>query len=137
MKKHIYAFFAGVVFATGLGVSGMSQPSKVRGFLDFFGDWDMTLLFVLGPAVGIYLLGTYFAKRLMPHRFVDCVSPEKMTPRFYVGCVLFGAGWGIVGICPGPSLVILGQVSWSPVLFFGFLLVGIFVADLALAKFGN
>ncbi len=134
MKKHLYSFLAGVTFATGLAVSGMSQPSKVRGFLDFFGDWDMTLLFVLGPAVGIYLLGTRIALKVMPHRFVAASAPEKIGPRFIVGCILFGIGWGMVGICPGPSIVMLGQATLPATLFFGFLALGIFVADRVLAR---
>lgn len=133
MKKHLYSFLAGVTFATGLTVSGMSQPSKVRGFLDFFGDWDMTLLFVLGPAVGIYLLGTRLVRKVMPHRFVEASAPEKIGLRFFVGCILFGIGWGLVGICPGPSIVLLGQVTLPATLFFAVLALGIFVADRILA----
>lgn len=122
------------MFASGLAISGMSQPSKVRGFLDFFGDWDMTLLFVLGPAVGIYFLGTQFARRLLPHRFALGPAPEKISLRFFIGCVMFGAGWGMVGICPGPSIVMLGQASLPATLFFGFLMLGIFVSDRVLAR---
>ncbi len=137
MKRHIYAFLAGAAFAFGLALSGMSQPSKVRGFLDFFGDWDMTLLFVLGPAVGIYVLGTRIAGRFFPSRFTCNSVPERMGTRFCIGCVMFGIGWGMVGICPGPSIVILGQGSLPVSLFFGFLLLGIFVADRVLARFSG
>ncbi|MBD5781325.1 YeeE/YedE family protein [Pelagicoccus sp. NFK12] len=137
MKRNLYAFLAGAVFAFGLALSGMSQPSKVRGFLDFFGEWDMTLLFVLGPAVGIYVLGTRLADKLSPKRFVCDSEPERMDTRFFVGCVLFGIGWGMVGICPGPSIVILGQGTLPVFLFFGFLLVGIFSADRLLERFSG
>lgn len=135
MKTHLYAFLAGVTFAAGLAASGMSRPSKVRGFLDFFGDWDMTLALVLLPAVGIYLLGTRLAKRFMPYRFVSTSTPEKMGSRFLIGCVMFGVGWGLVGLCPGPSIVLLGQASMPAVFLFGFLVLGIFLADRALASF--
>lgn len=134
MKRNLYAFLAGATFAFGLALSGMSQPSKVRGFLDFFGEWDMTLLFVLGPAVGIYLLGTRIAAKLSPERFSCASEPERIDTRFFLGCVMFGIGWGMVGICPGPSIVILGQGSLPVFLFFGFLLLGIFIADRALAR---
>ncbi|MDQ8186597.1 DUF6691 family protein [Pelagicoccus sp. SDUM812002] len=133
MKQNVFAFLAGVVFALGLGVSGMSQPSKVRGFLDFFGDWDITLLFVLGPAVCIYLLGTRIAAWVSPERFRVSSDPERMGVRFFSGCILFGIGWGMVGLCPGPSIVILGQGSFPTVLFFLFVLLGIYGADRVLA----
>lgn len=129
MRKHLYAFLAGAAFALGLAVSGMAQPSRVRGFLDFFGDWDMTMLFVLGPAVGIYLVGTLFAKRKMPERFSACTVPERMGTRFFVGCALFGIGWGMVGICPGPAIVLLGQGSLPVALFFVCMLAGIGIVD--------
>ncbi|MDQ8181486.1 DUF6691 family protein [Pelagicoccus sp. SDUM812005] len=137
MKRNLYAFLAGATFAFGLAVSGMSRPSKVRGFLDFFGDWDITLLFVLGPAVGIYLLGTRLAARLYPKRFARQSDPEPLNARFFVGCLLFGVGWGMVGLCPGPAMVILGQGSVPVFLFFGFLLLGIFLADRALERFSG
>ncbi len=134
MRKHFYALIAGATFAYGLALSGMSRPSKVRGFLDFFGDWDMTLAFVLGPAVGIYVLGTYIAKRFKPTRFVACSNPERMDTRFFIGCIMFGVGWGMVGICPGPSLVMLGQSTLPATLFFAFMLLGIFLADRVLGR---
>lgn len=134
MKQHVFAFIAGVVFASGLAVSGMSQPSKVKGFLDFFGEWDMTLLFVLGPAVGIYLLGTRLAKAFAPKRFGSSPAPEKMGLRFVLGSVLFGVGWGLIGMCPGPALVMLGQGSVPVLSFFVCLSLGIAVSDRILAK---
>ena len=137
MKKHLYAFAAGGTFALGLAISGMTRPSKVRGFLDFFGDWDMTLLFVLGPAVGIYLLGTQLAKKFSPDRFGSSPPPEKITGRFVVGSICFGVGWGLVGLCPGPALVSLGQGSWQSLLFFGFLILGIWLGDRIPSKVGS
>lgn len=134
MKRHVCAFLAGAVFAIGLGISGMSQPSKVKGFLDFFGDWDMTLLFVLGPAVCIYLFGTRVARKLLPHKFASCSQPETLGARFFVGSILFGVGWGMVGVCPGPALVILGQGSVPVLALFASLLLGIALSDRVLAK---
>lgn len=112
----------------------MTRPSKVRGFLDFFGEWDMTLLFVLGPAVGIYLAGTFIAKRRRPSVAADCQAPEKIGARFVIGCVMFGIGWGLVGICPGPSVVALGQGSLPVALFFICMAFGIGITDRLLAK---
>lgn len=137
MRRQVYAFLAGVVFASGLAVSGMTRPSKVRGFLDFFGDWDPTLAFVLGPAVGIYCLGTYLAKRREPSAVSTSPKPERIGLRFVVGSVLFGVGWGLVGICPGPALVVLGQGSGSAYLFFAALALGIGVSDRVLRRAGR
>lgn len=137
MKKHLYAFVAGVLFASGLAVSGMTRPSKVIGFLDFFGDWDPTMLFVLGAAVGIYLVGVRIAKgRERAGSKVDFVwlEPEKLNTRFFVGSVLFGVGWGLAGVCPGPALMLLGQGSSQMLLFVGVMLVGILVADWVIKK---
>lgn len=137
MRRHVYAFLAGVVFAAGLAVSGMTRPSKVRGFLDFFGDWDPTLAFVLGPAVGIYFLGTTFAKRRNPQSVAPSPAPERIGVRFVIGSVLFGIGWGLVGICPGPALVVLGQGSGAAFLFFGMLALGIGATDRVLSRSGR
>ena len=95
----------------------------------------MTLLFVLGPAVCIYLFGTRIARKLVPHKFAACAQPEKMGPRFFIGAILFGVGWGLVGACPGPALVILAQGSVPVFALFASLLIGIAVSDRVLAKF--
>ncbi|MBK1880408.1 DUF6691 family protein [Pelagicoccus mobilis] len=134
MSRYLLAFVAGALFALGLAVSGMSQPSKVRGFLDFLGEWDMTMLFVLGPAVGIYFLGTRVGKKVLPHKFVSGPDPEKMGFRFFAGNVCFGVGWGMVGLCPGPAIANLGQANLPVVVFFVCLLVGISVADRVVAR---
>lgn len=138
MKRHLYAFVAGVLFASGLAVSEMTRPSKVIGFLDFFGDWDPTMLFVLGPAVGVYLAGVYFAKgrERTGSSSVDFVwlEPEKLNARFFIGSVLFGVGWGLAGVCPGPALMLLGQGSFQVLLFVGVMLMGIVVADWVLKR---
>ena len=90
------AFGSGLVFAIGLGFSGMLKPEKVIGFLELT---DPTLLFVMGPAVAIYLLATW--KRRKPQRPLD-------VP-LVAGAAIFGVGWGLTGICPGPAIVNLAR----------------------------
>jgi hypothetical protein len=107
MKRHITALIAGLVFALGVGISGMTLPERVIGFLDFFGSWDPTLLFVIGGAVGTYLLlfplvtrrrAPVFARRFgIPTR-------RDIDARLLGGSALFGLGWGLAGFCPGPAL---------------------------------
>ena len=94
--KQITAFGSGLLFAIGLGFSGMLKPEKVIGFLELT---DPTLLFVMGPAVGIYAVAAW--RRRGPQRPVD--AP------LVAGAALFGVGWGLTGICPGPAVVNLAR----------------------------
>ena len=90
------AFASGVLFAIGLALSGMLRPEKVIGFLDVFGRWDPSLAFVMGPAVAIYAFAAWKRPR----------GPEKpLDVRLFAGAALFGIGWGLAGICPGPAIV--------------------------------
>ena len=90
------AFACGVLFAVGLAFSGMLRPEKIIGFLDIFGRWDPSLMFVMGPAVGIYALAAWKRSR----------GPEKpLDVRLFAGAAIFGIGWGLAGICPGPAIV--------------------------------
>ncbi len=126
MKKGLVAFVAGLLFAVGLGVSGMTLPAKVIGFLDIFGDWDPSLAFVMAGAIGVHAL----ANRLLGRR----VAPADVQRRslridrqLLFGAVLFGLGWGLVGYCPGPALVGLVTLQTPVVIFTAAMLVGMFI----------
>ena len=138
MGKQIWAIVSGALFGLGLMLSGMTNPDKVKGFLNFFGKWDPTLMFVLGTAVPIYFVAVKIARLLLKTRpklpFV-WLEPEKMTLKFYLGSALFGLGWGLVGLCPGPALVSLGGLSGDAGLFFVIMAASIFVSDLVLKRF--
>jgi len=114
------ALAAGVLFGLGLGVSGMAQPTKVLGFLDVAGDWDPTLLFVMGGAVSVHFWAYRWARRRtapgLDERFF---VPESMPidARLGIGAVLFGIGWGLGGYCPGPAIVSLASLG-APVIIF-------------------
>src|SRR4051812_15274264 len=102
------AFASGLLFGLGLIVSQMVNPAKVVGFLDIFGNWDPSLALVMGGAVAVSALGTLIAKR----RGVPVLAPRLEIPtrrdldlRLIGGAALFGSGWGLVGLCPGPALV--------------------------------
>ena len=98
------AALAGIVFAIGLVVSGMTSPSRVIGFLDVSGDWDMTLAFVMAAAIGVYAPIAHVARHRLRH-------PPKQAPidaRLVGGAAIFGVGWGLSGYCPGPALVSVG-----------------------------
>lgn len=107
----VAAAISGVVFAVGLAVSGMTRPGKVMAFLDFAGDWDPSLAFVMGGAVVVY--GVIY-RVAMAGRFPSYMAPALVAAsapidaRLVVGSALFGIGWGMAGFCPGPAIVALG-----------------------------
>jgi uncharacterized protein len=125
--RHLIAFGAGVIFAVGLVISGMTQPSKVVGFLDFFGDWDPSLAFVMGGAVLVYaLLFRPIVKRARP-----LIEPKFHLPtrtdlswRLIVGGALFGVGWGLAGYCPGPGITSMASLQSPAFIFVGAMAVG-------------
>ncbi len=107
------AFACGVLFALGLGVSGMLQPAKVLGFLDVFGDWDPTLLGVMAGAIPVYLLAWAW-RRGRPTRWGSVIparANHALDGRLVLGASLFGAGWGLTGVCPGPAVTNLASPS--------------------------
>lgn len=118
---NLVALLSGLLFAVGLGVAGMTQPSKVIGFLDLAGDWDPSLAFVMGGAILVYLP----ILRVMKARGRGVLTPRLLLPtrkdldaRLMVGAGLFGIGWGLAGYCPGPALVSLTTLT-GPALGFG------------------
>ena len=132
MKAILVSFLSGVVFALGLGVGGMTQPSKVVGFLDFAGDWDPSLLFVMLGAIGVHSFFYHgFRARLAANgRLADSLPPRSdIEPRLISGAVIFGLGWGLAGYCPGPALTSLTSGNLSPVILTVGMLIGIIVFD--------
>ncbi len=113
-------YLCGLIFALGLGISGMTQPTKVIGFLDIAGDWDPSLIFVMGGAVGVnlvlYRLTMRRRRPLLDSAFV-IPSHRHINARLVGGAALFGMGWGLSGYCPGPALV-ASVTGWPSVLAF-------------------
>lgn len=115
MNRYVLsALFAGALFGTGLAVSGMTDPQRVLGFLDVFGGFDPTLLFVLGGAVAttavLFRLVLRRASPVLTSSFVFS-QVRRIDRPLVVGAALFGVGWGIAGYCPGPALAGLGAGS--------------------------
>jgi uncharacterized membrane protein YedE/YeeE len=108
VKRGLLAFAAGLLFALGLGVSGMTHPEKVLDFLDVAGAWDPSLLCVMGAALGLNLvLFPRILRRDRPVLDAAFDLPEKsaIDARLVLGAALFGIGWGAAGFCPGPAIV--------------------------------
>lgn len=124
------SFVAGLLFALGLGVGGMTQPSKVIGFLDVAGDWDPSLAFVMGGALLVYAVVARLALArpapLLDGRFFVPTRRDVDRP-LVVGSLLFGAGWGIAGYCPGPALVSLASGRVSVIVFVAAMLLGMWI----------
>lgn len=122
-----FAFVAGLVFGLGLIVAGMANPSKVLGFLDLAGAWDPSLAFAMGGAIAVGLIAFTFAKRRSSSFLgfpIQLPSAKHLDRRLIVGSALFGIGWGLAGICPGPSFVLLGAGVAKGVVFVIAMLAG-------------
>jgi uncharacterized protein len=120
MPVIIASFACGLIFGAGLLISGMTQPEKVLGFLDIFGAWDATLAFVMAGAVAVAAAGFALARRRgAPVLAAKLRWPDRsdIDAPLVAGAVLFGIGWGLVGICPGPALVNLAGLSFPIVVF--------------------
>ena len=123
----VFALLAGAVFGIGLIVSGMANPQKVLGFLDLAGAWDPSLAFVMAGAIAVSLLPFTLARRRKtslagePMRLPTSTLIDR---RLVAGSLLFGAGWGVAGFCPGPALVALGMGETKAFVFVAAMLAG-------------
>lgn len=132
MKNGMIALLVGTIFGVGLTISGMTQPSKVIGFLNVFGDWDPSLAFVMLGAIGVHL----FAYRIKARQTSPLLADEFYLPgkkeadsKLVLGSVIFGIGWGLGGYCPGPAITSLASLRGDVVLFVGSMALGMLVQD--------
>ena len=129
------AGLSGLLFGGGLALGGMTDPARVRGFLDLFGDWDPTLAFVMGGAVLVMALAWLLQKRMQHPVFDTKFSlPDRsdITSPLVGGAVLFGIGWGIAGLCPGPGIANLAIAPVEPSIFVVSMLAGMAIHKLAM-----
>jgi uncharacterized membrane protein YedE/YeeE len=109
-RRLLPPFASGLLFGAGLTVSGMTDPERVRGFLDIFGEWDPTLVFVMGGAVIVMAIAWRIRARMNKPVFGEKFSlPDRtdLDARLITGSALFGIGWGLAGLCPGPAVASL------------------------------
>jgi len=130
MKNALAALVVGFIFALGLGLSGMTQPQKVIGFLDLFGQWDPSLIFVMIGAILVHFV-TYklIRKKNSPLLSSQWHVPTKkeITPALILGSFIFGVGWALGGFCPGPAVTSLASFDKTPIIFVASMLVGMLV----------
>jgi uncharacterized membrane protein YedE/YeeE len=138
IKKNIISLLSGLLFGIGMIISGMTDPDKVIGFLDITGQWDPTLIFVLGGALFVFSL---FYHLIIKHReksINDEAIPDVVRSgvdfNLIVGAIIFGIGWGLVGFCPGPIVSSLSSGNVTVYVFFISMLVGMFGANKLFSK---
>jgi len=121
MNRILSALIAGLIFGSGIAVSGMGNPAKVMNFFDVFGTWDPSLAFVMGGALLTTLIGyrVIFGRRSAPLFGTKFQLPTEKTidAKLIGGSALFGVGWGISGFCPGGAIPALGFAPWPTALF--------------------
>lgn len=130
------SFACGLIFGFGLLISGMINPVKVLGFLDLFGAWDPSLAVVMAAALAVTSAGYALARQRGKPLFADrnmWPADARIDGKLIIGAALFGAGWGLVGLCPGPAIENLATLSPKVVLFVVAMAAGMLVRD-AMAK---
>ena len=134
--KNLIALVSGLIFGLGLIISGMADPAKVQNFLDPFGTWDPSLIFVMGGAIAITMPGFWLVIR-RPHPFFDNVfhlpTYKTIDARLISGSAIFGVGWGFSGFCPGPAVTALPIAANGTLVFVVTMIIGMFLAN----YFGN
>lgn len=121
------SIICGLIFGAGLVISDMINPGRVLAFLDVAGNWDPSLAFVMGgalvPSAVAYIIRGGRSAPLLDSRF-DVPANASIDWRLVSGAVLFGLGWGLVGLCPGPAIAALSTGRWEAILFVAAMLVG-------------
>lgn len=131
------SLLSGVLFGAGLALSGMMNPARVRGFLDIFGEWDPTLAFVMGGAVIVMAIAWAIQRRMTaPATDAKFHLPgtRDLDPRLIGGSALFGIGWGLAGLCPGPAIASLATSLLPAAIFVAAMLAGMLLFRLTVQR---
>lgn len=137
--KFASPLFAGFVFGLGLVLSGMVDPAKVLGFLDLAGAWDPSLALVMGGALAVGAIAFRIAgqrEKSFSGAPIDIPTSKVVDGKLIGGALMFGVGWGLVGLCPGPAIANIGFFSLSALVFVLAMAVGMKLAEFATEKIG-
>ena len=133
MTQNFFSLLSGIIFGFGLIISGMTNPEKVIGFLSIAENWDPSLMFVMGGAIIFAAPFMYlFRSRktsLLGHE-LQIPSRKDLDKNLIIGSSLFGIGWGMVGLCPGPAISSIALLQPLPLLFIGSMIVGFYLSQL-------
>ena len=127
--KNILALISGSIFGLGLTISSMTNPDKVLGFLDLFNNWDPSLAFVMGGAIIItapMLFVLTKNKNLILSKELHLPTNKEIDKKLIIGSLIFGAGWGLVGLCPGPAISSLALLEVPSIIFVIFMFIGFY-----------
>ena len=127
--KNILALISGSIFGLGLTISSMTNPDKVLGFLDLFNNWDPSLAFVMGGAIIItapMLFVLTKNKNLILTKEIHLPTNKEIDKKLIIGSLIFGAGWGLVGLCPGPAISSLALIEVPSIIFVIFMFIGFY-----------
>ncbi len=126
--KNVLALLFGGLFSLGLMISGMSDPQKVIGFLDLFGQWDPSLAFVMIGAIAVAFIPFQWAKRkpeTIFHEKITLPENRQIDAKLISGALIFGIGWGLAGICPAPAFTLIGMGYYQATYFILAMFVGV------------
>ncbi|MEJ2899006.1 DUF6691 family protein [Acinetobacter sp. NS-4] len=137
--KNIWAFIFGGLFSVGLMLSGMSNPKKVLDFLDLFGQWDASLAFVMLGAIAVAFIPFQKvvhqqAPKTVYGDAIDLPKNNKIDSKLLIGSLIFGIGWGIAGICPAPSLTLIGLGYYQALYFIAAMFAGMLIQRQLMGK---
>ena len=133
MSEKIFSLFSGIIFGTGLVISGMTNPEKVIGFLSITHKWDASLIFVMGGAIIVTAPFFYLLRNKNKSLLgLDINLPQKkdLDKKLLIGAFLFGAGWGLVGLCPGPAVSSIALFDPITLIFLLAMLSGVFANNI-------
>lgn len=139
MQHRAIEFLVGLLFGWGLLLSGMTDPGKVQGFLDLFGQWDPSLAFVMGGAIAVGFFAFALARKKTTTLLGGALhlpTARDIDKPLVVGSLIFGAGWGLAGFCPGPGLVSMAAGESKALVFVAAMLAGMLVYE-AVDRFGR
>ncbi len=133
MKYIVFGLLSGLLFGIGLTISTMVDPQRVLGFLDIFGNWDPTLAFVMGGGLVVFLPFYLFYirpyKKTIFNETLELPTESSVDKKLIIGAMVFGLGWGLSGICPGPAITNLSGLQFEIVVFVVAMMGGLFIGS--------
>ena len=134
MKNFFVPLMSGIIFGIGLVIAGMTNPSKVMGFLNVFGNWDPSLILVMGGAIAVIMPVFLISKKMSSPLFNKEEGFKQQLKKnidspLIIGSSMFGIGWALVGFCPGPAISALTQVDGNVFIFFIAMSIGMLIKN--------